>query len=86
MCSFCIAKNIAVIEDEYHVLLICQTYEDLRNHYLGNVLKNLYSFVHIMSCRNIEKTRNVANFLFEVFKCHNSLINIGMPILNIYCY
>ena len=75
MCSFCIAKHIAVIEDEYHVLLICQTYEDLRNHYLGNVLKNLYSFVHIMSCRNIETTRNVANFLVAVFKRRSSLID-----------
>jgi len=37
VCSFCTAKNIAVFEDEYHVILIYQTYEDLRNHYLGNV-------------------------------------------------
>ena len=76
MCSFSTAKNMSVIEDEYHVLLICQTYEDLRNHYLGNVLKKLYSFVYIMSCRDIETIRNVANFLFAVFKRLSSLIDI----------
>ena len=51
LCKLCSTLNISCIEDEYHVLINCPFYEELRNVYLNfeHKPRNLYTFTLIMS-------------------------------------
>ena len=49
LCKLCgLVNNIIAIEDEFHVLLHCSVYNDLRAMYFGTDVSNLYDFVSIM--------------------------------------
>ena len=49
-CKLCLTLNENHIEDEYHVLLKCPFYEDLRKIYscFNNGPLNLHTFINIM--------------------------------------
>ena len=68
LCKFCTKK---VIEDEYHFLLECSTYSDLRKEYLPEesfAHPNLYKFVKLMRSNDSEEILNLCNFLYKAFK------------------
>ena len=50
-CKLCQSQDLLFIEDEYHVLLKCPFYNDLRSIYLDleNVPVNMHTFIQIMS-------------------------------------
>ena len=66
--------NRSVIEDEFHVLLECPKYEDIREFYIRKhcVNVNIRSFVAVMSSEDKECIVDLANFIYSMFKRRNS--------------
>jgi len=42
-CTYCLNHNIAVVEDEHHVLFDCKKYSDIRSFYLPNIQPNHFT-------------------------------------------
>ena len=75
-CKLCQSEDRLFIEDEYHVLLKCPFYNDLRSIYLEveNVPVNMYTFIDIMSSTSSNVITNLAGFVANMFKLRNNLI------------
>ena len=69
-CKLCLTLNASHIEDEYHVLLKCPFYDDLRKIYLSfnNDPLNLHTFINIMYTQNQEEIVQLACFVSSMFK------------------
>ena len=66
-CLFCLKRGLNHIEDEFHVLLICPLYEELRTKYLPQVrFGNISMFIEILSTKNVSRTE-LACYLFHCF-------------------
>ena len=76
LCKLCKTQNLSYIEDEYHVLLKCQFYQDLRNVYLDLQLVplNLHTFVNIMSSTDPDDISRLASFVANMFKLRKNLL------------
>jgi hypothetical protein len=72
LCKLC---NQNVIESEYHFLLCCNKYDDLRRQYLGNIpWPNVHKFKQLMSTKNKFKLFKIAKFIDESMKCRNNYL------------
>ena len=59
------------VEDEYHVVMCCSKYKDLRKKYLPKELFNrpsMFKFIEFINCENIRHLRNLGLFVYNVFK------------------
>ena len=59
------------IEDEFHFILVCPLYEDLRVQYIPHNFiqaRNVLSFIQLMSVNNEETIRNLAMFIHYAYK------------------
>ena len=68
------------IEDEVHVLLVCKGYKDLRrNVSIFTELQDLSQeyFVQLMSATDEETVRQLARFLFKIFRRREQIIELG---------
>ena len=76
LCRLCWSRNKEYVEDEYHVLMVCQFYNDLRNIYLNfsHLPVNLHSFVEILSSREDELLVKLGSFLVNMFKVRKLLM------------
>ena len=63
LCKLCGRTNLIYVEDEYHVLLECPSYNTIRNIYLENQNKNLYAFVNLMTSDDTVLLTKLANFI-----------------------
>ena len=72
-CSFCLTKNLFKVEDEYHLIMECNLYTELRNIYLTGIIpnNNLYHFTILMSSKDTDILNNLACFVYHSFKRHN---------------
>ena len=64
ICTFC---NMQVIENEYHFILICPIYSDLRKMYLPKIYNrwpNLQKFFSLMSSTNVKIIVNLSKFVY----------------------
>ena len=67
-CVFCLKRGLNHIEDEFHVLLICPLYEELRTKYLSQVsFGNISMFIKILSTKNVSRITELACYLFHYF-------------------
>jgi hypothetical protein len=75
-CKLCISMNIFEIEDEYHVLLKCSFYKDIRDMYLdlNNAPVNLHTFTSILSRNDPQHLINLGIFVFNMFKLRKVLL------------
>ena len=74
LCSFCGRKtNLNTVECEFHILLECTLYDDLRSD-STNILfdKTLFNFVNIMSCKENKDINDVAWFIWKCFALRKS--------------
>ena len=68
MCNMC---NLGCVEDEYHFILICPKYENLREKYLPWRFRNFPSsakFVDLMSSNNDQTVISLSTFIYQAFK------------------
>ena len=59
------------IEDEYHFVLECPLYNDLRKKYVKNYFRNrpsMFKFLELMKEENINIIRQLSNFLNKAIK------------------
>ena len=66
-CKVC---NMNSVESEYHFLLGCPKYSDLRQRYFKNTYRswpNIYKFVNLMSTENNSLMRNLGRYLRDAF-------------------
>ena len=76
ICKLCFNCNNVYVEDEYHVILQCPSYEELRLTYLNinNKPQNLHTFIALMSVQNNQLV-NLANFVTNMFKLRKVLLS-----------
>lgn len=73
LCTLC---NLRVVEDEYHFLLCCGAYKDLRELYLPNkyyVYPSVHKFIILLATQNDVLIRTVASYLHYAFKRRKEL-------------
>ena len=76
-CPLCIQRNVYILEDEYHFLMVCPEYEDLRyNFFPENMLTNvnLNKFYSFMTSKNEHVITSLAKYLFHAFQKRKSLL------------
>ena len=62
LCKVC---NINV-ETEYHVLLCCPKYSNIRSKYLNTAWPSINKFVSFMSSKNVKVLNNLSKFILEL--------------------
>ena len=64
------------IEDEFHFVLKCKTFQDFRNYLIKPYYwkkPSMYKFIQLSSSSNIRELCNLTHFLFRSFKLRNDL-------------
>jgi len=78
-CILCLKQKIIVLEDEYHFLLCCDSYKDIRDRYITKYLSengNLYqSFISIMSTGDASVVYDVSCYAYHAFKQRKLLLD-----------
>ena len=83
--SVLIAKNKISIEDEYHFILECSRYNDLRRKYIKQYYRRIpsaYKLVTLLSVRNVKELNNSGKYLCLAKK----LRNVNLSLLMSYIY
>ena len=76
LCQIC---NINVIEDEYHFLLVCPAYRDIRVNTLPKYFCSWPSkqkIVKLLSETQAATLKKIGNFLYLANKKHKTLLNL----------
>ena len=63
------------LEDEYHFILECVIYNDLRRQYIDSYYRNrpnMYKFVDLIKCENKRTIRRLGTYIFHAFELRNS--------------
>ena len=73
LCKLC---NQNVVESEYHFLLCCTKYTDIRNKYLGHQSwPSLNKFNALMSTKNSKLLYKISKFIAEAFEIRTNALN-----------
>ena len=67
ICKLC---NLNVTEDEYHFLLVCPIYNNLRKKYIKEkyyVNPNAFNFSRLLKTSNVEEIKNLSIYIFHAF-------------------
>ena len=73
-CAHCNSRDI---EEEYHFLLICTLYSELRNRYIPKYYRcrpSVYKFVRLMQTEYSPLLCNISAFVFHAFKIRNQIL------------
>ena len=74
LCQFCANNNLTAVEDEYHVILQCGTYQHLREMYLGKTIAaNQHVFISLLKSSRYEDILSLAHYITSVFRLRKSL-------------
>ena len=72
MCTTC-----NLLEDEYHFVIECQRYNDLRRKYIRPsfyVRPNMFKFLELLQSTNVTIVKNLAFFVYKAFKERNNYV------------
>ena len=75
-CTFCNSRDI---EDEYHVMLICPCYNDIRRKYIKTYYfkrPSVYKFLSLMKTCSKEEVVKLAVFVKEALLIRKSILNV----------
>lgn len=70
ICEFCRSE----IEDEYHFVLICPRYQQLRVKYIKMYYwkkPSMYKFIQLLCVNNVKELCNLGKFLHHAFELRN---------------
>ena len=88
VCKFC--QND--IEDEFHFILKCPTYQNFRSKYIKSYFRtrpSVFKLVQLLSTENVKELCNLGKFLINAYKLRENLISVfqASPInLTIFLY
>ena len=74
ICQLCNRKGRQVIEDEYHIIVECETFTNLRNMYLKPECLNRNGFVQMLKCNDAEIIWNLAVYVFKAVALRKTLL------------
>ena len=72
VCSMC---NLNVVEDEYHFILQCEKYIDVRRRYLKKYywqMPSCFKLIQLLSVSNIRELKNLGKYLLLTDKIRNA--------------
>ena len=67
--------NLNVVEDEYHFILQCEKYIDVRRRYVKKYywqMLSCFKLVQLLSVRNIKELNNLGKYLLLAEKIRNA--------------
>ena len=70
LCPFC-----EVLEDEYHFVLECQLFNNLRKNYVPKFYRvnpSMHKFIELWSSGNSEVIKNMSVYVYKAFECRSS--------------
>ena len=71
-CKYCLNRNACIVEDEFHFLLICPLYSNVRDVYLNHLISNRaitdHLFYSLLSSNEDGCIHNIAKYIFESCK------------------
>ena len=73
-CTFC---DLNDIEDEYHFIIICPLYRDIRKDYIPNYYvkkPSMDKFITLLKCTSVKRLKNLATFVIKATKLRNLAI------------
>ena len=77
-CYFCLKRNVYVIEDEFHFVLVCPLYDELRHKYLMDIIGNQYItlnlFYTMMSEYNRKSVIAMAKYIYDAFTTRKTFL------------
>ena len=71
-CLFC-----NCLEDEFHFVLECQLYQDLRNEYIKKYFwnrPNIPKFIELLQSENKKTIKNLSVYIYKSFKKRNEIL------------
>jgi len=74
-CVFCCKRDV---EDEYHFVLVCCLYEELRKKYLKRYFyqkPSVYKYVELMKSKNSKQLLNLSKYVNETFNMRKAALN-----------
>ena len=78
LCTYCNNKGMQVVEDEWHVVFVCELYSDIRNKYLTTFTENVsnpMSLVNLLKSNDTQTLYKFANFLYYAQRKINDKFN-----------
>ena len=66
-----------VLEDEYHFVIICQRYNNLRRKYIipyYYIRPNMFKFFNLIQSTSLVVVKNLALFVYTAFKERNNYV------------
>ena len=81
-CPLCLKRNVYTVEDEFHFLCICPSYQDIRLLYFKpqwiTGIITIHRFYHIMSHADKNSTMSICRFLLSAFAHRKELLQAGV--------
>ena len=74
ICDLC---NLKTLEDEYHFLLACPRFRDLRQKYFKRYYytwPSIHTFIAFMNSKSPSVIKNISKFLIEAFDRRNTIL------------
>jgi hypothetical protein len=77
-CKYCLNLNLHIVEDEFHFLLVCPLYQNLRDQYISSYIQNisLHTFVYLMCFSKSDKIIKLACFVYHASICYINNLTI----------
>ena len=73
-CKLC---NLNVVESEYHFIMCCPKFSEIRERYLGRLTwPSINKFVVVMSSTHKKKMNNLAKFIKEAYKIRTNALHV----------
>ena len=70
-------QECSVLEDEYHFVIECKLFNDLRAKYLPRyfwIRPNTYKFVELLNSDNVNHIRNLGIYTYHAFNLRTDLL------------
>ena len=67
-CELCSKIKIYDIDDEYHFLVCCHSYNDLRNKYKPYTVSTMEGFMNLMSTKDEHILVNLSAFIYHAMR------------------
>ena len=77
-CKYCLNLDIHVVEDRYHMVMVCPLFRDLRLHYLEPTIVgtvNTHTFVALLSSSDFSVIKCLSSFTYHAMKLHEGFMS-----------
>ena len=74
ICVYCCKQGMSYIEDEFHFIVICPLYSNLRIKYLSEIkLENYRDFLNLFSTTKCNLLKHLSCFIYHGMKLHEAI-------------